>query len=529
VAKSFTMGRLRGGGSGLIVAAMAATSLLAGVLVLPGQAVASSNETTVASLPAPSVSGPATAAATTLPALPQVSPTYTDGQTPSALLSNAITLSSLGTDNSVLIEAVAVTQAKLDADEHLAEKARAGFTAAATAAAAARARAASAEADYSKMAGAIRQAVLYLYTSGPDGLTISPMAGPAAIYAQDYAESTIGAYGVLARRQSVEQERAQALRAAGDDARRAAGAAAASVKALADEHKELGQLKSELASAAGASAPAVEVDHMSLASQAGSELLSESGLQFTPKTPIPAPVSTTSVALTWAFAQLGKEYVWGATGPDTFDCSGLTQFAWKAAGVSIPRVAADQDSWTIPVPLSELLPGDLVFFGTTDIHHVGIYIGDGLMINAPHTGTVVQVSSIWWSDLAGFGRVHSPGAPVPPHSAPTITKPAVAVVIASAGPVPSQPKPPAGWRPAPDSTTPIRLSDPAGNTTAPVSESTTTSSTTNTGSVSSTTLSPEGAGEPTTTISTTTAAPTTTSPTTEAPAGAAGTAGPSSS
>ena len=81
--------------------------------------------------------------------------------------------------------------------------------------------------------------------------------------------------------------------------------------------------------------------------------------------------------------------------------------------MSIPRVAADQYAWTIPVPLSQLLPGDLVFFGKTDIHHVGIYIGDGLMINAPHTGTVVQVSSIWWSDLAGFGRVHAAGAPVP--------------------------------------------------------------------------------------------------------------------
>ena len=85
----------------------------------------------------------------------------------------------------------------------------------------------------------------------------------------------------------------------------------------------------------------------------------------------------------------------------------MTQYVWRQAGVTIPRVAAAQYAWTIPVPLSQLLPGDLVFYGTTDIHHVGIYIGDGLMINAPHTGTVVQVSSIWWSDLAGFGRVHA--------------------------------------------------------------------------------------------------------------------------
>ena len=105
-----------------------------------------------------------------------------------------------------------------------------------------------------------------------------------------------------------------------------------------------------------------------------------------------------------------------------FDCSGLTQYVWRQAGVSIPRVAADQDAWTIPVPLSQLLPGDLVFYGQTDIHHVGIYIGDGLMINAPHTGTVVQVSSIWWSDLAGFGRVHAPGHAGP--AAPAADRPA---------------------------------------------------------------------------------------------------------
>ena len=169
--------------------------------------------------------------------------------------------------------------------------------------------------------------------------------------------------------------------------------------------------------------------HAALASQAGNELLSATSLQFTPKGPLPAPLSTTTVALEWAFAELGKPYVWGATGPNSFDCSGLTQYVWRQAGVSIPRVAADQYAWTIPVPLSQLLPGDLVFYGTTDIHHVGIYIGDGLMINAPHTGTVVQVSSIWWSDLAGFGRVHAAGSrALPPAYAPNLTQPSTPVV-----------------------------------------------------------------------------------------------------
>ena len=197
-------------------------------------------------------------------------------------------------------------------------------------------------------------------------------------------------------------------------------------------------------------------DHTALASQAGAELLSATSLQFTPKGSIPAPLSTTTVALKWAFAELGKPYLWGGTGPNAFDCSGLTQFVWQQAGVSIPRVAAAQYAWTIPVPLSQLLPGDLVFYGTTDIHHVGIYIGQGLMINAPHTGTVIQVSSIWWSDLAGFGRVHAPGVPVPLHQPPSLTQPAAPAVIATPGPVPSQAKAPPGWKPTPGSSTPLR-------------------------------------------------------------------------
>jgi hypothetical protein len=164
------------------------------------------------------------------------------------------------------------------------------------------------------------------------------------------------------------------------------------------------------------------------------------------------------VALAWAFSELGKTYVWGGTGPETFDCSGLTQYSWNEAGVSIPRVAIDQYSYTVPVPLSDLRPGDLVFFGT-DVHHVGMYIGGGLMINAPHTGSVVSITSMWWSDLLGFGRVHSDTTPVPAH-APLVP----AAVTAGLGAVPSQTTPPPGappitegppptTRPAPTTTT----------------------------------------------------------------------------
>jgi cell wall-associated NlpC family hydrolase len=113
-----------------------------------------------------------------------------------------------------------------------------------------------------------------------------------------------------------------------------------------------------------------------------------------------------------ALAQLGSPYVWGAEGPSTFDCSGLTSFAYAAAGVTIPRVSRAQFAAYAanrPVALTDLRPGDLVFFADnprvpSTIHHVGMYIGKGLMVEAPHTGAVVRTSSIWRPSYAGAVR-----------------------------------------------------------------------------------------------------------------------------
>ncbi|WP_018528450.1 NlpC/P60 family protein [Streptomyces sp. HmicA12] len=108
-------------------------------------------------------------------------------------------------------------------------------------------------------------------------------------------------------------------------------------------------------------------------------------------------------ALAFAKSQIGKPYVWGATGPDSYDCSGLTQAAWKAAGISLPRTTWDQVEVGTTVPLSDIQPGDLVFF-YDDISHVGLYLGDGMMIHAPKPGAYVREESIYYD---GTSSIHS--------------------------------------------------------------------------------------------------------------------------
>jgi cell wall-associated NlpC family hydrolase len=118
---------------------------------------------------------------------------------------------------------------------------------------------------------------------------------------------------------------------------------------------------------------------------------------------VPAPSPSAEVALDTARAQLGKPYVYAGSGPDVFDCSGLTMYAWAAAGVPLPHNAEAQYMALPHVSQSELQPGDLVFFGSP-IHHVGLYAGGGSMIEAPYTGVNVRYRSIYRSDYAGAAR-----------------------------------------------------------------------------------------------------------------------------
>ncbi len=100
---------------------------------------------------------------------------------------------------------------------------------------------------------------------------------------------------------------------------------------------------------------------------------------------------------------LGARYVWGATGPNTFDCSGFTSYVYRQVGVSIPRVSRDQINAGERVSRKDLAPGDLVFFGSP-IHHVGMYIGGGMMIHSPNSGSVVKISPAFRSNYAGACR-----------------------------------------------------------------------------------------------------------------------------
>jgi cell wall-associated NlpC family hydrolase len=119
--------------------------------------------------------------------------------------------------------------------------------------------------------------------------------------------------------------------------------------------------------------------------------------------PAPAPNAQAQAAVDAALSQLGKPYQWGASGPDSFDCSGLTMWAWAHAGISMPHNSGAQYSATVRVPRPDLAPGDLLFYGNP-IHHVTMYIGNGQMVEAPYTGSHVRVTSVSRSDYVGAGR-----------------------------------------------------------------------------------------------------------------------------
>jgi peptidoglycan DL-endopeptidase CwlO len=123
-----------------------------------------------------------------------------------------------------------------------------------------------------------------------------------------------------------------------------------------------------------------------------------------PNINIPTANTIGAQALRWALRARGSPYVWGAAGPHAFDCSGLVLWAYAHVGISLPHLAAAQYNMGIHVGRNQLQPGDLVFF-YSDIGHVGLYIGNDLMVDAPDFGEVVQVQPVMWNVYVGAVRI----------------------------------------------------------------------------------------------------------------------------
>lgn len=192
-------------------------------------------------------------------------------------------------------------------------------------------------------------------------------------------------------------------------------------------------------------------------------------------------------AVNFALSQRGKSYVWGAEGPDHYDCSGLMWASYRSVGHTLPRVSRDQYQGTKDKSVSRyaLLPGDLLFFSSdpvnaASIHHVGMYIGNGKMIHSPTTGEVVKISEVWWSRFFGatrvFNAIPAPATTTPapttttpvPH--PTTTTPRPAPTSSSPSPTPTSPSPSpttSSPSPTPDATTAAATTPPATEETTP--------------------------------------------------------------
>ena len=123
-----------------------------------------------------------------------------------------------------------------------------------------------------------------------------------------------------------------------------------------------------------------------------------------PDVVLPEATNVGTTALRAALTQRGKPYVWGAAGPDSYDCSGLIMWAFAQEGISLPHYTGSLWNDGQHISRDNLEPGDLIFFDA-DISHVGIYLGNGVMVDAPHSGAVVRVEAVWWSQYVGAVRI----------------------------------------------------------------------------------------------------------------------------
>jgi cell wall-associated NlpC family hydrolase len=172
---------------------------------------------------------------------------------------------------------------------------------------------------------------------------------------------------------------------------------------LAEQEDEIAELNAQIEASQARREARAEAARRAALEAAREELAGQIGAGNQKAPPSPEGNAAGAVAVRAALSQLGKPYRWAAAGPDSYDCSGLTMWAWGQAGVSLPHNSGSQYAGTKRVDQSDLQPGDLLFFGSP-IHHVGMYIGDGQMVEAPYTGAVVRINDAVRSDYVGAGR-----------------------------------------------------------------------------------------------------------------------------
>ncbi|WBP89242.1 C40 family peptidase [Kitasatospora cathayae] len=223
--------------------------------------------------------------------------------------------------------------------------------------------------------GGIDPSVQLMLSSDPSGYL-----DKASSVQQASESQTEALKGLLDQQRRLDQEKAEA---------------AAVLASLDSTTKDLNQAKADVNQKLKAAQDLLNslsaADRAALKAQQQQDDRASRGTARVDLTNLPPASGYAAVAVARAMSRQGSPYVWGATGPNTFDCSGLMVWSYAQAGVSLPRTSQEQGDVGTRVPsLDQAQPGDLVIYGS-DRHHVGMYIGNGMVVHAPHTGDVVKV------------------------------------------------------------------------------------------------------------------------------------------
>jgi cell wall-associated NlpC family hydrolase len=260
---------------------------------------------------------------------------------------------------------------------------------------------AAAQRTLDSMAGQIRQLARSAYTGG--GPDVSQLTVLMTSSSADQFVSQLGTLDAIAgHTNTVVVDVTRASKAAGAARAQAAAAASQAQQTLTQITAQQKVLQAKIAD--------YRRQYAALTAPQRAVVAVSEGAVPAPRTLYSAGAGSESAAarraVSTALAQVGKPYVWGANGPNSFDCSGLTQYSWSAAGVALPHSSGAQSTMGTPVSRSQLQPGDLVFF-YSPVSHVGMYIGNGQMVHAATSGEPVQVVSL--DSMPGYNSARRVG------------------------------------------------------------------------------------------------------------------------